>query len=118
MMYEYSNVRQIKGEGTRRWFADEDFDLIIWYDDNNKIKGFQLCYDKQYSERALTWKNNGHYYHNKIDDGDVVFGSKKTPILVADGLFDKNKIGKLFLEKSSEIDKNIVDFVYNKIVEY
>ena len=118
MLYEYSNVRQIKGEGTRRWFADDDFDLIIWYDYSDKIKGFQLCYDKQYSERALTWKRNGSYSHNKIDDGDVTFGNKKTPILVADGLFDKNIIGELFLEKSSDIDKDIVDFVYKKISEY
>ena len=25
------NVRQIQGEGFRRWLTDEDFDLIIWY---------------------------------------------------------------------------------------
>lgn len=117
-MYEYSDVRQIKGEGIRRWFADEDFDLIIWYDNSNKITGFQLCYDKQFSERALTWRINGNYSHNKIDSGEVSFGNKRTPILVADGLFDKDKIGEAFLEKSSDIDQDIVDFVYKKIIEY
>lgn len=118
MLYEYSDVRQIKGEGIRRWFADDDFDLIVWYDYSNKIKGFQLCYDKQVSERALTWHKDGNYSHNKIDDGDVTFGNKKTPILVADGLFDKNRIGKLFLESSMDIEKDIADFVYKKIIEY
>ena len=118
MMYEHKDVRQIKGEGIRRWFADEDLDLIVWYDYLENIKGFQLCYDKQFSERALTWKRNGNFSHNKIDDGDVAFGNKRSPILVADGQFDKERIAELFLEKSIGIDQDIADFVYKKISEY
>lgn len=120
MLYEVKNVRQHKNEGLRRWFTDKDFDLIIWYDYNNKnIDGFQLCYDKNNYERALTWiRADNIFFHNKIDDGEIPGTVKQTPILVADGLFDKNKIAEEFKVKSNEIDKKIAKFVYKKILEY
>lgn len=120
MLYEIKNVKQYKNEGLRRWFTDKDFDLIVWYDNENKnIDGFQLCYDKSNYERALTWtKNDNNFYHNRIDDGEIPGAVKQTPILVADGLFDKFKIAEDFNVKSIEIDKKVAKFVYNKILEY
>ncbi len=29
---ERKNLRQIAGGGFRRWFSDEYFDLIVWYE--------------------------------------------------------------------------------------
>ena len=55
MLAEIRNARQIAGEDFRRWFTDEEFDLIVWYGDDRSLVGFQLCYDKQDRERALTW---------------------------------------------------------------
>lgn len=49
MLVELKDVRQIPNDGFRRWFTDEDFDLIVWYEDD-KITGFQLCYDKKEME--------------------------------------------------------------------
>jgi len=40
MLGEIRNVRQIEGEGTRRWFTDRYFDLIVWYDDSGSLTGF------------------------------------------------------------------------------
>lgn len=118
MLYEVKNVRQHKNEGFRRWFTDKDFDLIIWYD-NNIINGFQLCYNKNEYERALTWTNaDNTFFHNKIDNGEIPGGFKESPILVADGLFDKVKIANKFKESSKQIDQEISKFVYNKILEY
>jgi len=37
MLVEHAHVRQIHGEGYRRWFADDYFDLIVWYDDLKNI---------------------------------------------------------------------------------
>ena len=91
MLSEINDVKQIENEGYRRWFSDNYFDLIIWYGDE-KIIGFQLCYDKQGSERSLTWIKNRGFSHNKIDDGEKPGHTKMTPILVADGVFDKEKI--------------------------
>ncbi len=94
MLYEIKNVKQYKNEGLRRWFTDKDFDLIVWYDfDNKNIDGFQLCYDKSNFERALTWtRADNIFFHNKIDDGEIPGAIKQTPILVVDGLFEVVKV--------------------------
>jgi hypothetical protein len=47
-------------DGNRRWFADDFFELMVWYDERSNAEGFQLCYDRGRRERALTWtKANG-----------------------------------------------------------
>jgi hypothetical protein len=71
MLVEIRNTRQIEGEGFRRWFTDEFFDLIVWYDEKRTLVGFQLCYDKEGRERALTWTREHGFQHNRIDDGEV-----------------------------------------------
>ncbi len=119
MLYEVKRVKQYHNEGFRRWFTDNNFDLIIWYDNNKIIKGFQLCYNKSVYERALTWSSaNNTFVHNKIDDGEIPGEIKESPILVADGLFDKIKIAEEFKENSNKIDRKIAQFIYNKILEY
>ena len=54
MLAEVEHVRQRAGEPRRRWFASDDLDLIVWLDEADRFVGFQLCYDKGRSERALT----------------------------------------------------------------
>ena len=63
---EFSKVRQEK-EGYRRLFADDYFDLYIWYDSKEKMSkiGFQLVYGKK--SKAITW-SQGSLNHNKIED--------------------------------------------------
>lgn len=118
MLKEEKNVRQYQGEGRRRWFYDNYFDLITWHDAKDDISGFQLCYDKGGSERVLTWQKSKGYSHNKIDDGEVPGEHKKTPILVVDGKFNKSAIAEKFGRDSKEIDKNIAKFVYKKLLHH
>lgn len=120
MLTECVNVKQVPGEGLRRWFSDNYFQLIVWYDDDDsEIFGFQLCYDSSVLERALTWKRSNGYMHNQIDDGDRSFLSpKKTPILKRDGLFDKKAVAAKFSEASDMIDRSVSNFVIKKINEY
>lgn len=118
MLSEIKDVRQIKDEGFRRWFTDSYFDLILWYEEQNEISGFQLCYDKNGNERALTWRKDQGFSHEKIDDGDVVPGPKRTPILVPDGKFEKNEIAEKFESESRNIDLKISEFVYGKLMEF
>ena len=80
MLTEIQNVRQIPGEGFRRWFSDNYFDLIVWYDDERKLVGFQLCYDKDGRERALTWTHEHGFQHNRIDSGEIAGHIKMTPV--------------------------------------
>ncbi len=110
MLRELRNVRQDPDERYRRWFEDEYFDLIVWYE-GGEIYGFQLCYDTQGRERALTWIRGQGFSHNRIDDGEKTVGKPMTPILVQDGLFDKALVGEKFRAASAEIDPAIAELV-------
>jgi hypothetical protein len=119
MLNEIIDTRQVAGEGPRRWFTDAYFDLIIWYDrDRTTIKGFQLCYDKEREERALTWRREAGFDHKRIDDGDITGRMKMTPILVPDGSFDYTSIAGQFLRESTKLDPEIRAFVYNTLMHY
>ena len=118
MLIELENVRQIKEEGCRRWFSDDYFDLIVWYDYAKNIDGFQLCYDKNRHERALTWTQDGGFRHDSVDSGESPYSSKKTPVIVRNGVFNKTKIAELFKRESKYIDRKIADLVYKKIIKF
>ena len=120
MLREHTNVSQIEGEPRRRWFADDYFDLIVWFDESDDIFGFQLCYDKSRNERALTWFEDTGYMHHRVDDGEHTIDiiRKATPILVSDGIFDHIEIAGLFKEQSTKIEERIYHFVYEKISQF
>ena len=118
MLQELDNPRQNENE-IRRLFNDDYFDLYVWYDEDNSIKGFQLCYDKNSDARALTWRRDHGYSHMRIDDGETgEFIQKMKPILVPDGIFNFNEIAEKFRKESAVIDRKEADFVYDKIVKY
>jgi hypothetical protein len=118
MLAEIKNTRQIEDEGFRRWFTDSYFDLIVWYDEKGGIDGFQLCYDKVNKERALTWRQNKGYVHEKVDDGEGPGHVKMTPILMPDGAFSKDSIPRRFDRDSKEIDADIAEFVIKRILSF
>ena len=111
-------MSQIPGESRRRWFCDDYFDLIVWYSPDKKITGFQLCYNKDQDEHAITWKNPSTYLHHRVDDGESKPTRKGTPILVSDGMFDNRMVAERFLRESSKIDKHVVKLVHEKLVQY
>jgi len=120
MLREIEDVRQFPDEGHRRWFSDRDMDLIVWYQgeaSDAPIEGFQLCYDKQESEHALTWYRDKGFTHNRVDDGEVPFSSKMSPVLVADGLPPLQRILSRFEESASGVDDAVRELVREKIRE-
>jgi hypothetical protein len=119
MLREISDVGQPEGGRTRRWFQSDDEDLIVWYAADGAIYGFQLCYDRNGHERALTWTPEHGYSHNRIDAGeDRSFRYKGSPVLVADGRFDAALTMQRFLQISSAMPVEIRDFVSGKLIEY
>jgi hypothetical protein len=119
MLKEFTNVTQPK-DGYRRVFGDDFFDLYVWYPEKGgRIIGFELCYDRNGDPHSIIWKEGGGYLHSKIDDGEGRPGrSKKTPILVADGLFNNQEIAGKFRFHGRKIAKEITDLVYGKLSEY
>jgi hypothetical protein len=115
MLTEIHNPRQVVGEGIRRWFTDEYFDLIVWYDTAKSLLGFQLCYDKQGRERAITWTVESGYQHNRIDAGEIPGHAKMTPVIIADGQFAPAPVAERFLKESTGIEPDVARFVYDKV---
>lgn len=117
MLRELRGVRQDPNERYRRWFEDEYFDLIVWYEGTG-VYGFQLCYDTQGRERALTWIRGKGFSHNRVDTGERAVGRSGTPILVQDGLFDKSLISGKFKAAAAGIDPAVVELVYGALQRF
>ena len=112
-------MHQTAGQPRRRWFDDEYFDLIVWFDKDDSVWGFQLCYDRERKPRALTWTRQYGYKHTGIDDGERLSGaSKSSPVLVADGLFDAPSIGEKFQKDAGELPPEIAAFVTAKVLAF
>lgn len=112
MLKEYTQVAQSRGvAGKRRWFSDDELDLIVWYDDIDAVVGFQLCYDRQGKERAFTWDEQYGLRHALIDGGEQSPLRNDTPILVGGGVPDAAGALKCFRERSAGVDPDIVALV-------
>jgi hypothetical protein len=119
MLTELANVRQIAGESRRRWFSDEYFDLIVWYDERDRISGFQLCYGKPENEHALTWREEGGFTHHAVDGGENKPGKQKeTPILIPDGAFAHRAVAEKFEAASGRLEQDLKKLVREKLSAY
>lgn len=120
MLREFTNVRQIPDDGYRRWFTDEEFDLFVWYEDKEmqEVVGFQLCYNKRGDQKALTWYRDRGYLHTAIDDGEGSPLKNRTPILVADGVFPKDRVVDLFRKAAKNIEHGLFELVETKLAAY
>ena len=87
MLREMRNIRREAGAGTRRWFRDPYFDLIVWCDEQGDLIGFRLGYDRQGRERAFTWRKDWGPW--------------------ADGELPSYKVAERFLQESAQIDPEL-----------
>ncbi len=108
----------LKARNKRLWFSDDYFDLIVWMEPDDRIRGFQLCYGKFKSEHAVTWTEEKGFGHERIDDGESNPSKNLSPILLPDGACPINDVIRRFLQASIEIDKNIRQFVETKLKKY
>lgn len=118
MLKELPARNQPSGEPERRWFFSHDQDLVVWLDDENRIRGFQLCYDKYKSEHAITWRREGGFEHAAVDDGERGGLDFRTPLLHPDGDCDIDYVLARFLELSASVPGDIVDFVAARLREF
>jgi hypothetical protein len=110
--------KPVRGDYDRRWLSDDFFDLIIWYRADDTIYGFQLCYDKPYWERALTWMSDRGFSHRQVDSGEHVYPPNQTPILVPDGSFPADMVVREFARRASALPVEVRQLVTDKIGEF
>ena len=119
MLREEKNIRQVPGDPPRRWFADDFFDLIVWLEPDGSVWGFQLCYDRGFKPRALTWIKGKGFTHAGIDDGEEPGGAhKSSPVLVRDGLFDPKSIGDKLAAAAGELPPEMLAPILQKVREF
>ncbi|MBI3549825.1 MAG: hypothetical protein HY078_12375 [Elusimicrobia bacterium] len=121
MLEEFKSVRQSDPSGHRRWFADDEMDLIVWYTDAGVLEGFQLCYDKTGSEHAFTWKSRpgkGAIVHTRVDAGEDNPGKNNSPVLAPDGSAPVDRVLKEFRERAARLDPALAGLVADRISEF
>ena len=82
------------------------------------MTGFQLCYDKPGSQRALTWKASRGYRHERVDDGETPGGFKMSPVLVPDGVLDTESLVRRFRSAAERIDAQVRNLVLGRLESY
>ena len=117
-MLKELSVGQRSDPPGRRWFTDDDFDLIVWFNDQGGLDGFQLCYDRRRNERVLTWTEDVGYRHDRLDDGEGNPTKNRSPMLVSDGVFPAATVLERFEKSSLDIEAHIRLFVAQKLREY
>jgi|GEM_PF-718869 len=103
MLEELPNIRQIRGEGFRRWFVDEDLELILWYDEEKKLTGFQICYDKLAGNRSVTWKRR------------IGRDGKPKSVLTSDGPYNKSRLYALAKRSMDNLDDGLRVFILERL---
>jgi len=117
MLRESSETQQ--GEALhRRWFSDNDFDLIVWQDPSGTITAFQLCYDKRTHERAINWSAHEGFTHHAVDTGDRVMRLKESPTLTPTMVPPDPTVLLSFEAESQHVEPGIRSFVIHRLEEF
>ena len=117
-MLKIAPITPVAHDLPRRWMSDDYFDLIVWYEPNGRLLGFQLCYDKPRRERALTWTLIGGFVYSRIDSGEQKPTADRTPILMPDGPFPAEIVRREFLVRAAALPDEIGGLVLSKIDEF
>jgi hypothetical protein len=115
VLEEMTGVKPDKDGTPRRWFADGDFDLFVW-SRGGKLDGFELCYDKKGSERAVSWAEGKGWSRALIDQGEDNPSKNNSPIWLKDeGDFDARGLVVRFEQAAGKLDPAVYDFVRSKL---
>jgi hypothetical protein len=111
---ELKNVRQMPGEGFRRWFGSDCFDLWVWYSqDRISLTGFQLVWDD--SALAITWTTDHGFSDRRITPEG--FGMKMTTLLDGEAGKVSPLLISIFKHHAEDIAKDLVSLIVEKIME-
>jgi hypothetical protein len=112
MLREKESAKQNPGESHRRWFSDEYFDLIVWFDASGKIILFQLSYDPDGTDGLLEWRRVSGLSHFTVDTaGRRPARHARAPFLVPTPAPVLPPLVDRLAAAAVDIDTQVVDFV-------
>ncbi|MBT8144889.1 MAG: hypothetical protein KJO55_09330 [Gammaproteobacteria bacterium] len=115
MLREIKKISQDPEGPRRRWFTDQQQDLVIWHEDG-EITSFELCYGKGSEERALRWSATAGLEQYVVDDGEGrCMRHKMSPMLENDRWTDFDDVRQEFTRAARGIDAGITAFVYRRL---
>jgi len=119
-LIEFKGMQQIADGRRRRWFSSTDMDLIVWYEEDGLLVGFELYYDKNIREHVFIWQAGCGFTHLAVDDGEQkpVLEYKESPILIPDGHVDPHRISKLFEDASEKLPGELITLVRQKLAQH
>jgi len=117
MLREIGYIKQSPGQLFRRWFNDELLDLFVWQEEGGRITGFQLCFDKDKGERALSYSEaEGYSLHNvHTEESSLDMGS---PVLRRGAELPFPYLLALLNERGTGIDPPVLRYVREKLEAY
>ncbi len=118
MLKEVPQARQNPGEPLRRCFFSEDEDLVVWVGADDTPVAFELSYGKYVGEHTIRWSERKGFMHHGVDNGEADPLRKKTPLLVADGIFDATSVSRTFEKISVEMPRDLAGFVAARLKEH
>lgn len=92
------------------WYCDDDWDLVVWINADQSPRGFQICYDRDDAEKALTFVN-GEFSHELVDEGNDEPHTNHSPVLDGEIPFNAKNLLKLFETKADHVEKIYFDYI-------
>jgi len=111
-------IRKVDGDLPRKWMMDRDLELILWYQTEGGIAGFELIHSDNIRRHSLRWLPAQGFQYACIDEGEQSPEANRTPILCSGPAFPKAQVLALFSERSATLPPEIRDFVLEKLTRY
>lgn len=117
MLKECHAVRQIPGEPFRRWYNDNETDLVVWLE-QYRIIGFQLLVPREGNRVVITWHEGHSPTLAGLDDGEGRPGRPKmTPLLTDCNGSNTAEMMRHFRAVSAELPSGLAQLVEQKVAE-
>ena len=118
-MLRETRIDRREGELTRRWYLGSELDLITWCSERGELEGFQITYRRSGREKALTWKRQTGFTHDRVDEGEGRSGRyKMTPTLDTDRSLDRTYLLSLLAREAVHLDPELIAAISSKVREY
>src|SRR6187431_1851269 len=104
-MLRTAPIRRFSNDLDKSFTADNYMDLVVWYDPNGEVHGFQLCYDRHDNPRAVTWTRVRGFSHCVVQPyGSTGLDFGMSPVLESTNEFPWSAVLREFNERSAGLD--------------